>query len=281
MKRFVTQVLRFLGLIQKQSPKKQLTTLLTAGNPKIAKGEKLGYLSFILHLAPSRMSGYQTCPMATQGCAAACLNTAGRGGMFAGEKTAQLSGSEMVEAIKSGALKNKIQAARVRRTKMFFESRDKFLARLVREIRSATILAELHELIPVIRLNGTSDIRWELYPVTMSGVRFANIFAAFPHIQFYDYTKQINRRVNHIPNYHLTFSLAESNEQHAVTAMTNGLNVAVVFRKVLPQSYLGRPVVNGDVSDLRFLDPKNVIVGLKAKGKAKKDFTSGFVKEAA
>ena len=36
------------------------------------------------------------------------------------------------------------------------------------------------------------------------------------------------------------------------------------------------PVINGDKTDMRFKDPVGVIVGLKAKGKARKD-TSGFV----
>lgn len=252
--------------------------LLTTGNAKTVKGEKKGFLTFILHLAPSRMSGYQVCPMATAGCAAACLNTAGRGGMFAGEKTANLSGSDMVEQIKSGRLHNLIQAARIRRTRWFFEDRDAFLSALVNDVENAIRLADRKGLTPVFRLNGTSDIRWEVIDVVRDGITYPNIMTAFPTVQWYDYTKIPNRR-NLPVNYHLTFSLAESNEEHALTAVQNGLNVAVVFRKVLPPVYLSLNVVNGDESDLRFLDPKGVVVGLKAKGKAKKDFTSGFVKE--
>jgi len=249
--------------------------LLTTGNPKVLKGTKLGYLTSILHLAPQWMSGFNTCPMATNGCAASCLNTAGRGGMFAGEKTAHLSGAEMVNAVKSGRLQNKIQAARIRKTKLFFTSRSVFMAQLVSDIQRAIRLANRHGLTPVFRLNGTSDIRWELYEVTVSGVTYPNIMTAFPTVQFYDYTKLPNRR-NLPVNYHLTFSLAESNEAHAVTAMANGLNVAAVFHK-LPAEYMGRTVINGDETDLRFLDARGVVVGLKAKGKAKKDLT-GFVK---
>ena len=96
----------------------------------------------------------------------------------------------------------------------------------------------------------------------------------FPTVQWYDYTKIANRR--DLPaNYHLTFSLAESNLDNAKQALRNGMNVAAVFRKV-PRVFLGHAVMDGDATDLRFLDPKPVIVGLKAKGKAKKD-TSGFV----
>ena len=78
------------------------------------------------------------------------------------------------------------------------------------------------------------------------------------------------------PNYHLTYSLNEDNYNKAIEVLKNGGNVAVVFRKDLPQNFNGYKVINGDEHDLRYLDEKNVVVGLKAKGKAKKD-TSGFV----
>lgn len=238
--------------------------LLTTGNPKIAKGEKLGYLTNILHLAPASLSGFNVCPSSTAGCRAACLNTAGRGGIFKkGEKT------------------NAIQEARIRKTEWFYNGREPFMNQLVREIKSAIKLAAKHGLIPVFRLNGTSDIRWEsvsftYFPSAKSApIQYRNIFEAFPTIQFYDYTKHANRK--DIPkNYHLTFSAADGNDLNVMRAIVGGTNVAVVFRE-LPAEYLGRPVINGDESDLRFLDPKGVIVGLKAKGKAKKD-TTGFVK---
>lgn len=246
-------------------------TLLTTGNPKIEKGSARGYLTSILHLAPARLSGYNTCPMATAGCAAGCLNTAGRGGMF-----------------RKGETTNVIQTARIRKTLAFFNDRTAFMDKLVKEITAAVRKAEKNNLVPVFRLNGTSDIRWETVPVrkplTLYGVNdakrveyfeFNNIMDAFPSVQFYDYTKIANRR--DLPaNYHLTFSLAEDNDAFAVKALENGLNVAAVFRK-LPATFMGRKVVNGDETDLRFLDEKNVIVGLKAKGRAKKDST-GFVR---
>ena len=53
--------------------------LLSVGNPKTLKGMAQGYNTYILHLAPFTLSGRNTCPKATAGCAAACLNTAGRG----------------------------------------------------------------------------------------------------------------------------------------------------------------------------------------------------------
>ena len=229
-------------------------SLLTIGNPKLMKGQKKGYLSSVLHLAPADLSGKNTCPKATAGCKAACLNTAGRGGIF-----------------KKGESTNVIQQARIRKTKAFFENRQEFLNELVYEIVKTKRLAEKKGLIPVFRLNGTSDISWEKYEVAKG----KNIFQLFPDVQFYDYTKINNRKVSHIKNYHLTFSKADGNDMDVRLAVSNGMNVAVVFNK-LPETYLGRKVINGDETDLRFLDERGVIVGLKAKGKAKKD-TSGFV----
>jgi len=234
-------------------------SLLTVGNPKLIKGEKKGYQSFVLHLAPSNLSGHNTCPKATTGCKQACLNTAGRGGIF-----------------KKGETSNTIQKARIRKTKEFFENREQFLDNLSANIKLGIKQAEKKGLIPAFRLNGTSDLSWEKYPVRKSsGYYYANIFEAFPNVQFYDYTKVLGRKVSHIPNYHLTFSQADGNIEDVIKAKKAGMNIATVFRTV-PESHLGRTVINGDETDLRFLDPKNVIVGLKAKGKAKKD-TSGFV----
>jgi hypothetical protein len=249
--------------------------LLTTGNPKIEKGTGKGYLTFILHFAPHKLSGFNVCAGATLGCIHACLNTAGRGGMMAG--VARLT-FDMVAAGKV----NTIQAARIRKTRRFFEDRESFMTDLAKEIDKAIRYAEKRGLQPVFRLNGTSDIRWERVPVSvgegMARVTFPNVMALFPHVQFYDYTKLANRR--DVPaNYHLTFSLAENNDAQAFAALANGMNVAAVFRtKALPESFMGVPVFCGDESDLRFLDPRGVVVGLYAKGNAKAD-TKGFVRD--
>jgi hypothetical protein len=238
--------------------------LLSVGNPKVLKGIKQGYNTYILHLAPANLSGYETCPKRTTGCTAACLNTAGRGGMF-----------------KKGETTNNIQKARIRKAKMFFENRAEFMADLVKDIELAIKQSEKKGLIPVFRLNGTSDLSFEKYEVIRNGVLYRNIFSAFADNIFYDYTKILGRKIANIPNYSLTFSAADGNDNDVAKAITQGYNIATVFgiKKTLPMpdSYLGLPVFNGDESDLRFLDPKQVIVGLYAKGKAKKDET-GFVK---
>ena len=238
--------------------------LLSVGNPKVLKGIKQGYNTYILHLAPANLSGYETCPKRTAGCTSACLNTAGRGGMF-----------------KKGETTNTIQKARIRKAKMFFENRVEFMADLVKDIELAIKQSEKKGLIPVFRLNGTSDLSFEKYEVIRNGVLYRNIFSAFADNIFYDYTKILGRKIANIPNYSLTFSAADGNDNDVAKAITQGYNIATVFgiKKTLPMpdSYLGLPVFNGDESDLRFLDPKQVIVGLYAKGKAKKDET-GFVK---
>ena len=239
--------------------------LLSTGNPKVLKGMSQGYNTYILHLAPANLSGYETCAKRTLGCTDACLNLAGRGGMF-----------------KRGENTNVIQQARIRKTKMFFENRVEFMTTLVKDIELGIKQSKKMELVPVFRLNGTSDLSWEKYEVVRNGKLFRNIFTAFPEVQFYDYTKVLGRKVKEYSNYHLTFSAADGNDSDVLKAMNEGLNVAVVFgiKKTLPMpvDYLNRPVFNGDESDLRFLDPKGVIVGLYAKGKAKKD-TTGFVKD--
>ena len=217
--------------------------LLSTANPKIQKGTKLGYLSFILHLAPADLSGRETCPKRTAGCTAACLNTAGRGGMF-----------------KRGENTNVIQRARIRKTNYFFNDRAGFLADLAADIRKGIKFAEKQGLTPVFRLNGTSDLSWEKY----------GIIEQFPTVQFYDYTKVLGRKVKHLANYHLTFSKADGNDADVAEALLQGMSVVAVY-DAIPAG-----VPSADETDLRFLDPKGIMLGLKAKGRAKKDY-SGFV----
>ena len=223
--------------------------LLSTANPKIQKGTKLGYLSFILHLAPSTLSGHNTCPKATVGCIAACLNTAGRGGMF-----------------KRGETTNVIQKARIRKTNYFYNDRAGFMLDLMQDIKKGIRLANKLGLEPVFRLNGTSDLSWEKYEMTEG----KNVFDVFAGIQFYDYTKVLGRKVKHIENYHLTFSKADGNDSDVAEALMQGMSVVAVYDKI-PAG-----VPSADETDLRFLDPKGIMLGLKAKGRAKKDY-SGFV----
>ena len=229
--------------------------LLSTANPKIQKGTAKGYLSFILHLAPADLSGKEVCPKRTKGCTDACLNTAGRGGMF-----------------KRGETTNVIQQARIRKTKYFFADREAFMIDLISDIFKAIKFAKKQGLKPVFRLNGTSDLSWEKYDTGLGDPgQVLNIFQVFEDVQFYDYTKVLGRKVKHLKNYHLTFSAADGNDSDVAEALLQGMSVATVFDQIPAGVY------SADEDDLRFLDPKGIVLGLKAKGRAKKD-TSGFVR---
>jgi hypothetical protein len=246
-----------------------MTKLLTLGKsqPKAVKGEKKGFMTAVMHLAPHISAGVVTksgtavnvCPSA-DGCELPCLTTAGRGGIF-----------------KIGETTNAIQEARKTRTRKLFMNRAEFIAQLTKEILAFHKKASRAAMEAAIRLNGTSDLDFDgLFPEIMALIESLGIHR-------YDYTKVASRIKRMRPAYHLTFSLSAGNDKAAGQWLRNGGNVAVVFRtKDLPAHYTidgeTRPVIDGDESDLRFLDDAGVIVGLKAKGRAKKDF-SGFVRE--
>jgi hypothetical protein len=248
-------------------------TLIRSGNnAKTIKGDG-EFETAIMYLAPFKLAVVgNTCPMAEQaGCVAGCLNTAGRGQM------------------------NNVQIARINKTKRYFGDRTAFMAELVENVAAFVRYCERKGVKPAIRLNGTSDIQWEVaHPVEHGGKRFASIFEAFPAVQFYDYTKVYKRAYRALPaNYRLVLSYSVANEAYAEavvkTAHETGANVAVVYadkamrdsRKLdtigaMGGTWLHREVIDGDSDDMRFLDPQGVIVGLYAKGAAKRD-TSGFV----
>ena len=217
-------------------------------NAKTVKGNVRGFITAILYLSPADSSGVQLCPLAEKAkCKTPCLNQAGRGGMSAGNATFVTdSGVELAD--------NAIQRARLRRTRLFLDDQAAFMTLLVHEIEKALVLADRKGKTLVMRPNGTSDIRWENIPCTRNGVDYPNIFAAFPNVQFYDYTKIPNRRVAHIPNYSLTFSYSHVSEfaPIVVKALKHygaSVNFAAVFHGKVPESFLGRTVINGDETD--------------------------------
>lgn len=235
---------------------KSKALLSVSSDAKTVKGETLGFLTGILYLAPATTTKWNTCSMAkTAQCDVACLFSAGRGAF------------------------SSVQTARINKTVWFFTERNSFMQQLVVDITKLVNKANKQGLKPLVRLNGTSDIRWETVGFTdVNGIEYVNIFAAFPDIQFYDYTKDANRKK--LPsNYDLTFSYSgvEGFQPFVAKALKKQMRIAVVFRKEqdIPATFMGIPVVSGDNSDVRHLDDK-VIVGLYAKGKAKLD-TTGFV----
>lgn len=221
-------------------------TFSIESDAKTSKGSKNGYLTGILYLAPSNISGINTCPAASKGCAAACLFTAGRGVMYP------------------------VFRSRVIKTLAFYLDRSKYIQAIDKSINQLKTKAKNKGMRPIVRLNGTSDILWD---------RITDLMQSHNDTQFYDYTKISSRFNMRIPdNYDLTFSLHETNIKQAKQVLELGGRVAIVFRNELPVSYWNVPVIDGDSTDLRFLDPQGVIIGLKAKGTARKDL-SGFVQD--
>ena len=230
--------------------------LLSTNNAKTIKGEKLGYITYILYMSPftANSKGINVCSHASKGCADSCLVGSGFGGMYT--------------SVKQG---------RIDKTEYFLRDRVAFLHQVKNEIEKA-IKKNEGKAIVTIRLNGTSDLPFEKYKVFEG----KNIFEVYPDVQFYDYTKNYLRFDKELPkNYHLTFSRSETNNDKAMELLNRGFNVAMVF-DTLPSEYKGYKVINADLDDLRFLDDKNVICGLKYKkmtGKGANNqlaFDSGF-----
>lgn len=226
-------------------------------NAKTVKGQKEGFLTGILYMAPANLSGYNTCGMEKiANCGEACLNTAGLGGVY-----------------------SSIQEARIKKARLYFEDRELFMHNIVLDIKKLIARAAKKGFIPLVRLNGTSDIPWENVPVTVDGIIYPNIMGVFPSIQFYDYTKRANRE-NLPSNYDLTFSYSGviQYQKYVNMALKKRMRIAVVFRdeKLIPKTFLGLNCVSGDNTDIRHIEQNNLIVALYAKGKARKDRT-GFV----
>jgi hypothetical protein len=210
-------------------------------NAKTVKGQKQGYITGILYLKPSK----KVCPFASKHCLKSCLNTAGRG------------------VFKS------VQDGRTRKTKLFFSNQQAFMAELVKDISTLKRRALKAGLIPVVRLNGTSDIDWS--KIEIDGF---NIFELFAETIFYDYTKDYQKLIsNKYENYHLTFSASGENNKEVLNALQKGFNVTKVFKDIDFVKWYELTYIDGDKHDLRFLDNKRkpgFVVALKAKGKARK-----------
>ena len=234
--------------------------VLTTNSLKTIKGLKIDVLSGILYLAPHFTAGAKigskrvsVCPNASAGCMAGCLYRSG-----------------------AALIYKKVNLARVRKTRAFVSNPAAFMIDVVSDVAKIERAAVRRNLRPAVRLNGTSDLRFERIAVIRDGARYRNIMLAFPEVTFYDYTKRTDR--GRLPaNYSLTFSRSEDNERAAVRMLARGINVAAVFYPALPVTWNGYAVINGDLSDVRFLDPNPRVIGFLANGKARKDMDSGFV----
>lgn len=240
--------------------------IFSTDSPKAVKADKFGYLNAIHYLAPFNLSGANLCPHASPACAAACLGwTSGQAGMVHNAASKRVQG-------------NPVRQSRLDKARRFMRDRAGYMRDVVRSIELAEKAAARKGKKLCVRLNGSSDIAWEGVAVERFGNRIRNVFEAFPHVQFVDYTKNHTRLKRALPaNYHLTLSRSEVNEAQCVEALAAGHNVAVVFER-RPADWFGYRVIDGDQHDLRHLDPKGgVVVGLSPKGRVAKKDTSGFV----
>jgi len=202
--------------------------------------------TYAIYLAPANLSGYNVCSHSTPECRIGCLNTSGRAGI---EEFSGLT---------------KIHDCRVKKTKLFYEQPEFFMAWLMAEIKMYQKRAEKKGFYFSVRLNATSDIDWQ--NVKVNG---QNIFEIFPDVAFYDYTKNINKFIDKPLNYHLTYSYTGRNELQCEAVLKAGFNVAMVFKVKheveLPKYFDNHPVINGDLTDYRIDDAKGIIVALKWK----------------
>jgi hypothetical protein len=232
---------------------KPVKNLLSKGSTN-AKTSKNDIKTFILYLAPHNLNykGITLCKDASVNCIKVCLNTAGMG------------------------IFSNVQNARINKANFYVSDKKVFLAQLLKEIKKEIKKASDKNEKIAFRLNGTSDIDF-LYLLDKH-FNFNVDLLQYDKVFFYDYTKSLARakRYQNYRNYTLTFSKSESNEKETNEALNLGINVAAVFSNDLPKTYKGIKVVDADKTDLEMLKYKNVILGLKAKGKARKD-TSGFV----
>ena len=225
--------------------------LLSKGttNAKTSKNEQDTY---ILYLAPYNQNSKKIniCPKASNGCAAACLFTAGR-----------------------GAFSNVIKA-RQNKTEYYLQDKKAFISQLASELIKIDKKASKNTNQTLIRLNGTSDLDFIFLLKKYANFDIDN----YNNLHFYDYTKILGKvkKYSNNKNYTLTFSRAEDNEKDIFQAVKYGANVSAVFNGKLPQTYKGIPVIDGDKTDNEMLKYKGYILGLKAKGKARTD-KSGFV----
>ena len=214
---------------------------------KLKKNGKVsGQLTYGLYLAPHKVSGYNTCSYSTPECRMGCLHASG---LAAVEEFAGLS---------------MIKDCRIKKTKLFYEHPEFFMAWMIAEIKSKQATAKRKGFEFSARLNCTSDIDWQ--NVKVNG---QSIFEIFPDITFYDYTKNPNKFISKPDNYHLTLSYTGRNWNACKAVLKQGVNVALVFNvkreTEIPATFKGYQVINGDITDYRVDDAKGIIVGLKWK----------------
>ena len=239
----------------------KFSKFFSTDSAKAIKADKFGYLNAINYMAPHDTAGVgNLCPNASDGCKSLCL------GMYSGQ-------AAMVSDLENGT--NAVRESRIAKSQFFMNERQAFMAEMTNHVRAMIRKADRENKDLAVRPNGSTDIAFERIP-TDNGQPLP---IRFPEIQFVDYTKSVRRVLdaNRPANYHLTFSLSETNKAEAEQVLAAGFNVAVVFGAGQPATFMGHRVIDGTEHDLRHLDPQPVIVGLDPKGKKAKADTSGFV----
>jgi len=230
-------------------PNNRLTVgyLISTNSFKANKAQKLGWFNGVVHLTPSTkigLPGVNLCGADTDECRKACLDDSGQLGCPSGQK------------------------AMAARTLFLLFHQELFAQRLLLETERLQAFCTRHGFRLGLRLNGTSDRPFESRKY---GRLLQAILASFPDVVLYDYTKHFPRataayrRSHGIGPYHITFSYSGKNWHHCQTLLRQGVNAAVTFAGPLPKKWRRYRVHNGDLHDLRFLDPKPRIVALRFK----------------
>lgn len=272
-----------------QTQPKISSALFSTSSAKAVKAEKFGYVNAIHYMSPHTVGGVgNLCASASPGCVALCL------GYHSGQ-------AAIVANADDKASKNRARLSRDLKARQFMKRRGEYMRAMALQVAKQVHAADKGGKRLCVRLNGSTDVLFEGCKVILdaplaakisalvgrdvAAATYPSLYALFHFVQFAEYTKHFSRMCNYLSgwlpaNVSLTFSRSEENAAQCADVLARGGSVAVVFRKVLPTTYFGFPVFDGDTTDLRHTDPPNVVVGLTAKGsKAKRD-TSGFVVDA-
>ena len=241
--------------------------MLSETSHKAALSTTFGYLQGIHYMAPAGVAGVgNLCPWASEPCKSLCL----------GEHSGM------------AAIYSNVIASRINKARCYMLQRKAYMAMLYKALHGLIANAKKQNMHPVARLNGSTDINW------------IDKVKQFPELQFVEYTKSVKAALAHArgdmpENLHITFSFSGNNWSECLQVLRAGGNVAVCFgtkgknakhnkrNHVMPDQYMGFDVINGDLSDLRFLDPDKrgkgdgVIVALTPKGGKAAADNSGFV----
>ena len=244
----------------------RFTKFFSTDSAKAIKADKYGWLNAINYMAQDDTGsiGYEKyftlCPDSSPGCRALCL------GKYSGQ-------AAIVSDLENGT--NRTRESRVAKAQFFMNDRQAFMGEMAGHVRAMIRKADRENKKLAVRPNGSTDIAFEY----IKGYNGQTLPEQFPDVQFVDYTKSMKRILNpnRPSNYHLTFSLSETNMDQAIHVLANRKNVAVVFGDGQPETFMGHRVIDGTEQDLRHLDPQPVIVGLDPKGSKAKNDTSGFV----